>query len=129
MNIRLLRRIQKVILEEPKRIRMGTWVTKHHEIPLEQLPACNTIACIAGWAVSLKEKRLAEQLERIWLDVEDRACEALELKTQSADKLFYSTRWPEKFQARLGRCKEGSRPYAKVVSDRIEHFITTKGMD
>ena len=63
MNTRLLRKIQKHILAEPKRFDMTDWVMRGKPGSLleagEQeieVPKCGTVACIGGWACLLSGK-------------------------------------------------------------------------
>ncbi len=43
--------LPKVILAEPKRMRMGTWISSRYdgEDDEDVYPACGTIGCIGGW--------------------------------------------------------------------------------
>lgn len=50
MNVRLLRRVAKHIVEEPRRYNQGSWCDRSNDAP------CGTMACIAGWAVILGDK-------------------------------------------------------------------------
>lgn len=71
--VHLVHRIQKHILEEPKRFDMNTLVDRFKvnretlqdshlkhvvEEELKELPQCNTVACIAGWTVLLVKPNL-----------------------------------------------------------------------
>jgi hypothetical protein len=55
MNVKLLRRIQKHILAEPKRLDMGNFIVRKSDGlgSLVRFPKCGTVGCIAGWAVTL----------------------------------------------------------------------------
>lgn len=60
----LFKKIQRLILDEPKRLNMGNWVTAfqgRHTSTYGQshpMPACGTVACMAGWgAVLLRPNR------------------------------------------------------------------------
>jgi hypothetical protein len=69
LNVKLLRKVQQHILEEPRRATIDRWV--QHVGPLDvDAPPCGTAACIAGWCVLLStpEDKWDEILE---LDDED----------------------------------------------------------
>lgn len=122
MNTRLLRKVQKHILEEPKRVWMGEWkIVGKQNIKYWELspPACGTVACISGWAAILNGKP------------EDAysATDILELNRDEASRLFFEVHWPEHFHRAIASAPVQSPEYAKVVSDRIDHFIKTKGAE
>lgn len=66
MNVRLLRKIAKVIQEKPREFDLRNW---HHvrgtnsndralcDLPKEKQISCKTTHCIAGWAQVLSPKR------------------------------------------------------------------------
>lgn len=119
INTRLLRRIQKQILKEPRRFLMHRWF-------------CDTAACIGGWAIALdKNFKLAKagvldaQSRR---PTSERAAQALGLRRAIAERLFYVDEWPSPFREQyddaLGRAGR-----ARVAARRIEHFIKTKGKE
>jgi hypothetical protein len=129
MNVKLLRKVKKHILEEPKRLFMRTYVFKK-SYEGEKLRTCmgkkrdfarcGTAACIAGWAVLLSKKGDTVNL------VTGR--EALELPDiETALRLFEPSSWPDKFQDGLD--DDGTIKTARVAAARIEHFIKTKGAE
>lgn len=63
----LLSEVRRAILAEPLRYRQEWWISKEHgpsafnwETPPKGYPSCGTVACVAGWVVSLKRKRLKD---------------------------------------------------------------------
>lgn len=118
LNVRLLRKIQKHILEEPKRFWMGWW--KEDSIPGHKPAPCGTTACIAGWAVILSnepEKAGAPSIRArvlLGLDPDDMT-------------LFFSDAWPEPYRTLYERAvdKDDEKDMAKAGADRIEHLINT----
>jgi hypothetical protein len=59
MNVKLLRKIQKHILEEPRRLDMDVVLVKDIDpASWRDAPPCGTVGCIAGWACALSGKRL-----------------------------------------------------------------------
>lgn len=113
MNVRLLRRIAKVIQEKPREFDMRTF---HNQ------KDCGTTHCIGGWAEALTGKN---------------PIEALGLTGDESDRLFYvqikNHEWPKRF---LGRKRKNMTwreyvwlPTARQAAARIEHFIKTKGAE
>ena len=127
MNVELLRKVQKHILEEPKRFDMSTfaeWV-----MGSKYAPTCGTTACIAGWAVFLgKNVTLsAETVRMTWtnaLGFEDAARELLGINRLQAEKLFYSFEWPQPYRQRFDEART-FKGKAEAAADRIEHLIGT----
>ena len=131
MNVELLRRIQKEILEEPLRINMDKWAYCPDET--EDPPPCGTVACIAGWAIALSRDLRGEDLVNyLYLDVPacgiqpfGAAIGVLSLGFVEAGHLFFVGEWPKKFIDALTERLPGTPGYARVVSDRIDFFIDT----
>lgn len=50
---RVLRHVQRLILQEPRRLQMNTWCTlfkgRTHSVERILRPACGTAACVGGW--------------------------------------------------------------------------------
>lgn len=147
MNVRLLRRIQKQILKEPKQFDIDTWfaIDSH-------APNCGTTACIAGWAIALSKKQTplvaAKSIRKnfgrpsilllSWSqakDIEPKARRALELTPAQAERLFHIGGWPDEFVNRHHENRDHEDDYhwvkhkATVAADRIDHFIATKGAE
>lgn len=123
MNTELLRKVQKHILEEPKRVHMSRFVFDQDEMDEYRLkpPACGTVACIGGWAAILggKKESAGDSVSGALLDI----------NFGEGERLFYRSAWPTKFSERLDRAKPQTEAYAQVVSDRIDHFIETGGQE
>lgn len=133
MNVRLLRRIAKVIQEKPREFDINYWhrdkkapnkanplkkgnaVGALCELPKERQVACGTVHCIAGWAQILSPDRDCKQ------DAEYDAKRLLGLELDEADRLFFAYNWPRGFG--------GDRATAAQAAARIEHFIKTKGAE
>lgn len=144
MNVKLLRKIQKHILAEPKRYEQNVTIT--YGIPGEEIVAdesnpepellkaggfapCGTAACIGGWGQLLGMKRPSKTFN--W----EQARRALGLDHSQAAKLFaYSFEtdeihsWPEKFRLAYAKAKT-QRQKARVAVRRIDHFIATEGAE
>lgn len=131
MNVKLLRKVKKHILEEPKRLYMRSYVRKRGEgIGLitsdthrrRAFPRCGTAACIAGWSLILSGKEIdSTQGYRV------EACELIGIPVDKSYRLFDPDGWPAKF--REGAKDDGKTETAKVAAARIEHFIKTKGAE
>ena len=95
MNTKLLRRIQKQILKEPRQFDMiGLFNTT---LPWK-IPNCGTAACIAGWALCLSKHVTPEIADRSGLATLINAQRLLRLRQSEATRLFFLEGWPEKFQ-------------------------------
>lgn len=53
VNVKLLKKVRKLIAEEPKRLEMATWGfnKSHWKAQGRDLPPCGTVACLAGWTI------------------------------------------------------------------------------
>lgn len=118
MNVKLLRKVKKHILEEPKRLMMGDWVTETKKSP------CGTAACIGGWAVILSGKYRANMDAG---DVQEEAKELLDVEGMESTRLFGPVWWPAKFRG--GCADDGEEITAKIAAKRIDHFIKTEGRE
>lgn len=133
MNVKLLRKVQKHILEEPKRLQMWTYVklkghvgsnTGEDEIT-RPWAKCGTAACIAGWACVLKHGEI--KARGLGALAHGNAAELLELNSEQANRLFLPDEWPEEFNK--GFRDDGRKKTAEVAAARIDHFIKTKGRE
>lgn len=133
----LLLRVKAHILEEPNRLKMTHWVLDKSEAsggrsctgaywgepPLGgiQFPKCNTVGCIAGWAVLLTDGMNAAS-EADFLIV-DRAKQLLGFgRYYDADALFSVDDWPD--DLRRAYCVATTqRERAQIVAARIDRFI------
>lgn len=136
MNVKLLRKVQEHIIEEPKRFVMRTFLARGDDYdgtPYAFLgddskefkfAECNTAACIGGWAVLLSEGIKTEKG-----NIRGRAKAALELpKNFDEDRLFEVSRWPDRFQKRFRQARS-QRGRAQAAVERIDHFIRTEGAE
>lgn len=54
----LLNEVKALILAEPLRYRQSSWILKPEDgYPGIVFPACDTVACVAGWVTTLKPRR------------------------------------------------------------------------
>jgi hypothetical protein len=133
INVRLLRRVQKHILAEPRRLVMSHWrQTRLHECRVEDLDSdhchdypfakCGTAACIGGWGVILSDSDIAPYRQR------DELAQLFGINTNQLNLLFSVSSWPVKLAHayRKARTPAGK---ARVASRRIDLFIKTRGAE
>lgn len=142
INVKLLRRVKALILEEPRRLDMGTWAhpaDKRVQVEADR-PPCGTVACIAGWAVIDDFVKVngrmpdRDEIEEIYETADRKAAELLSLRQDQADRLFDTPtgggfdEWPEDLaEAYVNATSPKER--ARVAAKRIERFIKTKGAE
>lgn len=128
MNVKLLRKVVKHILAEPKRLVMGSWLQRKlyeddyidaNDIA-RPFPKCGTAGCIAGWTCELSKKGHVRRID--WM-----AKRLLGLTTLEARRLFLPDQWPDRFGS--GVADDGKKKTAAIAAARIEHFIKTKGKE
>jgi len=124
MNVKLLRKVKKHILEEPKRFLM-TSIDEYGEPGSDtgyggKFAKCGTAACICGWAGILMGLKSDD------IDFES-AGELLGLDEGQQQRLFEPGMWPEEFVG--GTSDDGKLKTARIAAARIEHFIKTKGAE
>jgi hypothetical protein len=134
MNVKLLRKIQKHILAEPKRFIMSSWA--QHRSPIRavsqdranrtgdvEFPVCGTAACIGGWGIFL-----THGVDFHSYGFEDDARAALKLNRSQGERLFDVVNWPSRFRRRFGQTKHRASA-ALIAAERIDHFIATRGRE
>jgi hypothetical protein len=141
-TIKLLRRVKKHILAEPKRLQMGAWGYRTSETQ------CGTAACIGGWAAILNKlpgKKILELPKfEIYATVDSapytspkeiavgsaQGRNALEITPRQATRLFFVDQWPWKYQRAYVVAERQPNTFKKIAvitAERIEHFIKTGG--
>lgn len=132
LNVKLLRRIQKHILDEPRRFVMERSILKStpgftfnsDNNTIQRLPSCGTAACIAGWAVELTTHDANEQSPESLLSSAAKLLNVEETTSWVEHPLFYTTFWPSPFRWKYLSAKT-PKARAKIVSARIEYLIKT----
>ncbi len=109
--IEIFDQIEAMILEEPKRIRMEGFAFRPREIPDSERPACDTVACLAGWAVAIVHDKRGEELWN-FCGIPEEAQKLLGLNALQMLDLFYE--YPD------GRY--GTKAYAEAVVAHMEKF-------
>jgi hypothetical protein len=125
---KLVKKVITAITEEPKRLNMVSWVRKKSDTPKDQRPACDTVACVAGWAVAVAEGWNYTKLYKNRGAIESMARDLLGLDPDFASaayggKLFYPIEWPHEWRSRLYRYEAGTKAYAKVVASYAREFF------
>ena len=148
INYKLLKRIQKAIAKEPRRLEMANGIKIK-----DRIAPCGTTACIADHAViysrsnyprkgfkgigtkivvdDSKDKSWFEDLnEADWVPIRNEAIRVLRLGdlSDSSDRLFFVDHWPDDFNTQYHQAKT-RKTRAKVAIARIQRFIDTKGRE
>lgn len=157
MNVELLRKLQAYILEDTGRINMEeglcTFSVAKADLNHSKRPLCGTVGCIAGNVLVLcsgvKPRKGFVSFQDV-LDafnivkdsfvlcvgafhgergIREKAIELLNFDNTQADRLFVLSNWPDYFITKIVDLRPGTKKYAKVISDRIDHFIATEGRE
>lgn len=128
MDTRLLRRVAKHILAEPKRYNQDTELDVG--VTGEQAPPCGTVGCIGGWICALTGKTPRSRKNFSY----QRARKVAGLTGKQASRLFAYTwssiggGWPDRFKSAY--CNAATpQERVNIAVARIEHFIKTKGAE
>jgi len=127
VNVKLLQRVIKHILDEPRRLRQACWISErggaeYRYAVIEDLaPPCGTVACFAGW-VSLLSKRKRRLMEPYSEFSTRSIIQGNDVPASKArkdlERIYFF--FPE-HQGR--KPKPGTAPYARVIAKRIQRFI------
>lgn len=109
--VRMLRKVKRHILAEPKRIGMNYWCIKGDEVVKEGLkvPACGTVACIGGW------------LETLYATEHRKAKTAFQILGMLGD--YGGPAYNFFYNSRLMAQKPQTVAHARVVAKHIDQFI------
>lgn len=132
LNVALLQKVKAHILEEPNRFAMEDfWLSggcllaaiEGKEIRPRKIPACGTVACIAGWACLLKGIPTRDICHT-------RAAKLLRIPFNSGQggsySLFYSDSWPYKFRDKYNAARTAEQQ-TKVAAAYIDWFCKEYG--
>lgn len=132
LNTKLFRKIQKHILEKPRRLAMVWWlqektdyeprVRDEGELKSHEFAECGTAACIAGWAVLLSPKA-AKSIDVC--EIRKKAERLLGVTKAEGSKLFSVAFWPPKFAQKYWEART-PRAKAKATSERIDYFLENR---
>lgn len=117
MNVRLLRKIAKVIQEKPRELEMKILHCDEKGVYADK--SCATAHCICGWgAVILDEDFDAGPSSHPFFGID----------SAQRKRLFWVSTWPSNFRNAY-RKRKTHAARARVTAARIEHFIKTKGAE
>jgi hypothetical protein len=127
LNVPILRKVQKALREEPKRLRMSLWTDKLDSRFNAYAPSCGTVGCIAGWVYMLTYKK-SGAIE----NADFECCQAIKIlglpkNSNSLSELFYVQNWPEDLFVKFMKTDTGSPEKAEVVCEVIDNFINKYG--
>lgn len=129
LNVKLLRKIQRHITEEPRRFVMSNWMRRGSPGAIitdfasqQPIPDCGTAACIGGWALLLS----GEDYNSAIINTEGKATKILGIEgLEAPGRLFGVSQWG-KFKKRFEKARR-PETRAKIACERIDHYIATKG--
>jgi hypothetical protein len=129
MNVKLLRKVAKHVLAEPKRLRMEMLRTPMDDLPENLRPPCGTACCFAGWGIVLS--KLSDGFDLSWPTYKGSPVGLGEQKVDELfdtpnNKLFFTGDWPDKFRLKYHAAKRPSTK-AKIAVAALEDYIKTKG--
>lgn len=125
LNVRLIRKIQKHIMAEPRRLLMrsvklyalgpnDSYVADDFETKVPY-PDCGTAQCIAGWALTLSGRRLDTDMSK--------AARLLNLDAPTG-RVFAVCMWPYQFISQYSKAKT-PLARAKVACKRLDYLVRT----
>ncbi len=126
MNTKLLRKVQRFIKAEPRRLNMYDF---GYVTDSKAGPPYGTVACIGGWAVILSDtskKSNAQKCEAFvntYQSSHSQARKALQLTESQAARLFYLDQWPSYLHEAYLQDKD------QATQARINLFIKSKGRE
>lgn len=118
MNVRLLRKIAKVIQEKPRKLDMA--VLHSNGKGMFRPLTCATAHCICGWGAVLAN--------RPDIDASISSEPVFGIDSGMRNRLFWVGRWPQQFRESY-RARKTQAAKARVAAARIEHFIKTAGKE
>lgn len=120
LNVKLLRRIQRHIVAEPRRYEQSVY---GDTVTGKKAPTCGTQGCIAGWAVFLSTPKSKWQtwIEEKYCQMKGTATDLLGLTENEADELFSDT------NQKYNRGKLGVRAACKKINALIISRKTARG--
>lgn len=122
LNEKLLREVQKQILNEPNSFLMRTWIQRIEYCGAyftgdkgpQPFPDCGTAGCIGGWAVLLQDQTAQNDSS-----IEGRAMKLLGLDSNS---LLHVDYWDVDLQMKY-KAKQSTQCRAVIAAEMIERTI------
>lgn len=138
-TVRLLRKIQKFLIAEPRRFDMHEGIARAEDSPtLLETPPCGTACCIAGAGYAIERGIKLNHSQVYFNHITYMFADPggkFKLDSQACDRLFYIKQqigygqgWPIIYS---NAYKEAKTPLERacVGVARIEHFIATDGQE
>lgn len=138
LNVNLLRKIQKIIVEDPSGFNMTIYlfVPSPHQLTGDESAgmllgshSCGTVGCIAGYATAMSRK--TKNINYLRVD-SDSGAVALGIANEEGEytpqawELFHNYHWDQPFKKRYEEAKS-KEERSQVASDYIDHFIEKYG--
>ena len=114
----ILKAVIKTILDEPKRYNQETFISIRDTIPDDRFPACDTIACVAGWTCLVAERDF-----RGMGGISQRATNLLRLTPETSGALFDGGALYQ-LSSGTGYGETTPRQYARLGVRHILRFAT-----
>lgn len=129
----LLMAIRQAVLDEPLRANLGWWISAldgkrdqdDYDTEATTLPACGTVACLAGWgAVLLRPDHVSAR--KLSSNAEDVLTALLaygrdDFNYEAVGGLFNGTPMLDETHATFGR--PGTRQHARTIAKRITRYL------
>lgn len=146
--IRLLRKVQKFLIEEPRRFNMFDGITLTEGLvnkPYNRLvptvclleePPCGTACCIAGAGYAIANDVIFDHTHVSWRKIDDFFQERYNMPIEFRERLFFTGQmvspgsdcWPYLYSKMYSEAKTPLERACVGVA-RIEHFIATDGLE
>ena len=114
-GVKLLERVKRLALAEPKRIAMKYWLSQRGKVSERfglKYPACGTVGCVGGWVEVLYRRNHPRSQKN--------AAEILGLTSWQADVLFMDY---ELIHAENQQTKK----HAAAVAKHVDSFVAHQG--
>lgn len=128
----LLTHVKKLILREPKRLRMD--IVLESRCGGKNAPSCGTVGCIAGWTCVVAQRHqdssnLKQSIKQVMCDWSASTTEAakwLRLGERQRIRLCFDDAWPRKLKKEYALANT-PQERARVTCKRIDLFLKSGG--
>ena len=137
MNVDRLLAVREMILRYPENFDVLGWSNGTVVADKHAAPACGTTACIAGWALAMRDGAFNEAMYFVndkndvdfydnLLNLKQEAADYLGIDVESADKLFVGHFWDEDLKTSYLKEKD-PKIRADIAAARIDRYILSAG--
>jgi len=132
LNVPLLRKVQKQILDEPKSFMMRTWILTGNPGSVlytdkdcngkqgeTEFTSCGTAACIGGWAMLIAGQGYTSSIF-------EAAADLLGLEkdlSNATSRLFNTAYWDEDLRTAYEKVGQSLECRAKIACEQIDRYI------